>query len=80
MGSHPAFARLTGYRCTAIEVPNAIERLLRVYLDRRLEGETLRQFFARYSDEGLRAFLAGSEVMEEARDPSPGRVPHGVEG
>ncbi|MGA2076053.1 MAG: nitrite/sulfite reductase [Terriglobia bacterium] len=80
VGSHQAFARPTGYRCTAIEVPDAIERLLRVYLVRRLPGENLRQFFARHSDEGLRTFLAGSQVMAVARDPSPGRVPHGVEG
>jgi len=80
VGSHQAFARPTGYRCTATEVPDAIERLLRVYLERRLQGENLRQFFARYSDEGLRTFLAGSEVMAAERDPSPGRVPHGVEG
>jgi sulfite reductase (ferredoxin) len=80
VGSHQAFARPTGYRCTAIEVPDAIERLLRVYLERRLSGENLRQFFARYSDEGLRTFLAGSEVVPVTRDPSPGRVPHGVEG
>jgi sulfite reductase (ferredoxin) len=80
VGSHQAFARPTGYRCTAIEVPDAIERLLRVYLDRRLQGENLRQFFARQSDEGLRTFLAGTEVMAAERDPSPGRVPHGVEG
>jgi sulfite reductase (ferredoxin) len=80
VGSHQAFARPTGYRCTAIEVPDAIERLLRVYLVRRLPGENLRQFFARHSDEGLRTFLAGTEVMAAERDPSPGRVPHGVEG
>jgi sulfite reductase (ferredoxin) len=80
VGSHQAFARPIGYRCTAIEVPDAIERLLRAYLDRRLQGENLRQFFARYSDEGLRTFLSGSQVMAVARDPSPGRVPHGVEG
>jgi sulfite reductase beta subunit-like hemoprotein len=47
VGSHQAFARPIGYRCTAIEVPDAIERLLRAYLDTRLQGENLRQFFAR---------------------------------
>jgi len=80
VGSHQAFARPIGYRCTATEVPDAIERLLRAYLDGRLQGENLRQFFARYSDEGLRTFLASGQVMAVARDPSPGRVPHGVEG
>jgi len=80
VGSHQAFARPIGYRCAATEVPDAIERLLRAYLERRFPGENLRQFFARYSDEGLRTFLAGTEVVAAARDPSPGRVPHGVEG
>ena len=80
LGRHQAFARPIGYRCAATEVPDAIERLLRAYLQRRFWGENLRQFFARHSDEGLRTFLAGSEVVAVARDPSPGRVPHGVEG
>jgi sulfite reductase (ferredoxin) len=80
VGNHQAFARPIGYRCAAIEVPDAIERLLRAYLERRFHGENLRQFFARHSDEGLRTFLAGTEVIAVARDPSPGRVPHGVEG
>ena len=80
VGSHQAFARPIGYRCTATEVPDAIERLLRAYLQRRYPGENLRQFFARHSDEGLRTFVAGTEVMAVTRDPSPGRVPHGVEG
>ena len=80
VGSHQAFARPVGYRCTATEVPDAIERLLRAYLDGRNPGENLRQFFARNSDEGLRTFLAGSRGDAVTRDPSPGRVPHGVEG
>jgi sulfite reductase (ferredoxin) len=80
VGSHQAFARPVGYRCAATEVPDAIERLLRAYLERRFSGENLRQFFARSSDDGLRTFLAGTEVVAAARDPSPGRVPHGVEG
>jgi hypothetical protein len=28
----------------------------------------------------LRTFLAGEEVSAVLRDPSPGRVPHGLEG
>ena len=32
VGLNQAIARLTGYRCTADEVPDAIERLLRAYL------------------------------------------------
>ena len=80
VGRHHSFARPIGYRCPAREVPDALERLLRAYLLRRLPGENLRQFFARHSDTELRTLLAGEEVPLVARDPSPGRVPHGVEG
>jgi sulfite reductase (ferredoxin) len=80
VGDYQGFARPIGYRCAATEVPDAIERLLRAYLDERFQGENLRQFFARHSNEQLRTFLAGTEVVAVARDPSPGRVPHGVEG
>jgi sulfite reductase (ferredoxin) len=80
VGRHQGFARPVGYRCAAIEVPDAIERLLRAYLEGRFPGENLREFFARHGDGELRTFLAGSEVVAVARDPSPGRVPHGVEG
>jgi len=79
LGQQPGFARPVGYRCAASQVPAAIERLLRRYLAARRAGETLRQFFARYSESELRAFLAGAEVEAVARDPSPGRAPHGVE-
>ena len=80
VGDYQGFARPIGYRCAATEVPDAIERLLRTYLDERFQGENLRQFFARHRDEELRNFLAGTEMVAVARDPSPGRVPHGVEG
>jgi sulfite reductase (ferredoxin) len=80
VGEHAGFARPIGYRCAADEVPDAIERLLRSYLDLRRPGENLRQFFARHSDIGLRTFLAGQELPPVLRDPSPGRVPHGLEG
>ncbi len=80
VGQYQAFARPIAYRCPAHEVPDAIERLLRTYLANRLPGENLRQFFARHSDDALRRFLAGEEVAAVARDPSPGRPPHGVEG
>ncbi len=80
VGKHQALARPIGYRCLATEVPDAIERLLRRYLATRFPGENLRQFFARYTDAELRAFLADAEVEAVARDPSPGRPPHGVEG
>jgi sulfite reductase (ferredoxin) len=80
VGEHAGFARSIGYRCAASEVPDAIERLLRSYLDQRASGENLRQFFARHSETDLRTFLAGQEKAPVPRDPSPGRVPHGLEG
>jgi len=80
VGLHQSIARPVGYRCLATEVPDAIERLLRRYLDDRYPNENLRQFFARHNDIELREFLAGELVAAVARDASPGRVPHGVEG
>jgi sulfite reductase (ferredoxin) len=80
VGLHQSIARPIGYRCLATEVPEAIERLLRQYLDARSPDENLRQFFARHSDAELREFLAGEFVTAVARDPSPGRVPHALEG
>lgn len=80
VGLHQSIARPVGYRCLATEVPDAIERLLRRYLDYRHANENLRQFFARHSDVELREFLAGEVVAGVLRDPSPGRIPHAVEG
>jgi sulfite reductase (ferredoxin) len=80
VGKHQAIGRPVGYRCPAHEVPEAIERLLGQYQVMREPGENLRQFFGRHSTEEIRAFLAGGLVPAEARDLSPGRVPHGVEG
>jgi sulfite reductase (ferredoxin) len=80
VGQHQAFARPIGYRCPAREVPEALERLLNGYLLVREPGENLRQFFSRHNDNELRTLLAGRNVPLVARDPSPGPVPHGVEG
>ena len=80
LGKHQATARPIGYRCAADEVPDAIERLLRAYLKERTDEENFRQFAARHGDEALRAMLAGGELAAVARDPSPGRPPHGVDG
>ena len=80
VGLHQSIARPIGYRCLASEVPDAIERLLQRYLQERLPGENLRKFFARHSDEELRECLAGRFLAAVARDASPGRVPHAVEG
>jgi sulfite reductase (ferredoxin) len=59
VGLHQAFARHTGYRCAAADVPDAIERLVSSYQDRRQPGENLRAFFSRHEETQLRAFLAG---------------------
>ena len=80
VGAFQTIARPVGYRCTATEVPVAIERMLRVYLQERNPGENLRSFFARHSDVELRSYLAGAELNPVERDPSPGRVPAGVAG
>ena len=80
VGLNQATARPVGFRCPASEVPDALERLLRTYMADRTAGENLRQFFARHTDTQLREFLAGQLVEAVARDLSPGRVPHGLEG
>jgi sulfite reductase (ferredoxin) len=80
VGAFQSIARPLGYRCAATEVPAAIERLLRAYLNTRRPGENLRSFFARHSDIELRSHLAGTEIAPVERDPSPGRIPVGVAG
>ena len=67
VGEFAGVARPVGYRIPATEVPEAIERLLKTYQGRRLgEGESLRAYFARHSNDELRAQLAG-----EAAAPPP---------
>jgi sulfite reductase (ferredoxin) len=79
VGQYQRTARPLGYRCYATEVPDAIERLLRNYLEnRRSAEENLRAYFSRHSDEELRTELAGIPLIPVERDPSPGRVPHAV--
>lgn len=80
VGQFASIARAVGYRCTAATVPDAIERLLEGFNNRREENENLRQFFARHSNDELRALLAGTFVGAVERDLSLGPVPHGVEG
>ena len=79
VGQHAGIARPVGYRCPAPLVPEAIERLLREYLDSRLRNENLRAWFARHSNEELRTFLAGQVLAAVERDVAVGHVPHGVE-
>jgi sulfite reductase (ferredoxin) len=80
LGKHQATARPVGFRAAATEVPDAIERVLRAYLGWRRNGESFRAFAATRSDAELRALLAGQPVGGVDRDPSPGRVPHNVDG
>jgi sulfite reductase (ferredoxin) len=68
LGLHQSTARPIGYRCTATEVPDAIERLLGRYLSDRFVGENLRQFFARHSNVELREFLSGGSFEAVPRD------------
>lgn len=62
LGEHAGVARVTGYRAPATEVPDAIERLLREYLDDRSEGENLRAWFARHEVTELKSLLEGEAV------------------
>ena len=78
VGQHAAIARPVGYRTPAALVPEAIERLLRHYLAERGPEEDLRGWFSRYSNEELRAYLAGEVLDPVERDVAAGRVPHGV--
>ncbi len=78
VGKHALVARPIGYRCPADQVPVALERLLRGYLGARKDGENLRAYFGRTSDEELRAQVAGAVVAAVERDQAVGRVPHGA--
>lgn len=80
VGQFQAIARPVGYRCSAAEVPDAIERLLGHFQAERRGGENLRQFFARHKDDEIRSLLAGGFADAVARDAAAGPVPHGVEG
>lgn len=61
LGEHAGFARPTGYRAPATEVPAAIERLLRGYLASRKNDENLRSWFARNELAHLKQLLEGAE-------------------
>jgi len=80
VGALQSIARPVGYRCSAQEVPEAIERLLRHYRATREHGENLRRYFARHSNEELRQFLAGQQVDPVERDLPAAPAPHAVEG
>ncbi len=78
VGEFARISRQVGYRCAAENVPEAIERLLKTYLATRDSNENLRAYFARHSDDALRAQLAGAIVAPVTRDLPVGPVPHGV--
>ena len=78
VGQHAGIARPVGYRCASANVPDALERLLRHYLGGREEEETLRSWFARHTNDELRAQLAGEVLAPVERDLPTGRVPHAV--
>jgi sulfite reductase (ferredoxin) len=80
LGEHAGVGRPVGFRTPADLVPEAIERLLRDYLAVRTPGENLRSYFARHSNEELRATLAGEVLEAVERDQPSGRVPHEVAG
>jgi sulfite reductase (ferredoxin) len=78
VGQNAGIARPVGYRCAAPVVPEAIERLLREYLGDRAQGENLRGWFARHTNDELRGWLAGEVLAPVERDVPTGLVPHGV--
>jgi sulfite reductase (ferredoxin) len=80
VGQLASIARPVGFRCAATDVPDAIERVLTTFHTRRELAENLRQFFARHSNEEIRAILAGNYVEPVERDLALGPVPQGVEG
>ena len=80
VGAFQTIARPVGYRCAAADVPDALERLLRRYLDEQIPGDNLRKFFARHSNDELRETLAGAPVIETPRDLPTDHAPLGVEG
>jgi sulfite reductase (ferredoxin) len=78
VGQFASIARPVGYRCAATEVPDAIERLLREFNENSGAGENLRQFFARHSNDDIRAILAGGYAASVERDVAQRSVPAGV--
>jgi len=78
VGQHASVSRPVGYRAPAPLVPEAIERLLRKYLAGREPEENLRSWFARHSNDELRAQLAGEVLAPVERDVPAGPVPHAV--
>ena len=67
LGVHSGVARLVNYRCSSNDVPNALERLFRRYLETRNGGQNLRSWFAGQSNDELRMILeSGVAPLVEA--------------
>ena len=79
VGKYARPARPLGYRAAADDCPAAIERLLRGYLYARDPGEDLRAYFARTSDDDLRAQLNGTAIPPVERDAPPAGGRHAVD-
>lgn len=62
LGQHAGFARQVNFRCRSEEVPDALERLFRSYLEQREDGQNLRAWFAAHSIEELRSILDAALV------------------
>ena len=79
VGKYAGAGRTLGYRAAADECPEAIERLLRGYLLARQPEEDLRAYFARTSDDELRAQLNGTPMAPVERDAPPAGGSHAVD-
>ena len=79
VGKYARPARALGFRAAADDCPAAIERLLRGYLYAREPGEDLRAYFARTSDDDLRAQLNGAATPPVERDAPPAGGRHAVD-
>jgi sulfite reductase (ferredoxin) len=79
VGKYARPARPLGFRAAAEDCPAAVERLLRGYLASREPGEDLRGYFARTSDDALRAQLNGTAIAPVERDAPPARGSHAVD-
>ncbi|HEV2710668.1 MAG TPA: nitrite/sulfite reductase [Edaphobacter sp.] len=71
IGKYASTSRPLGYRAAAEDVPDAVERLLRAYMDDRQPEEDLRAWFARYDNETLRTMVNGEVIDAVERDAPP---------
>jgi sulfite reductase (ferredoxin) len=77
VGLHQHTSRPVGFRCLATEVPEAIERLLRRYLDTRNPDENLRAYFTRHTEVELRDQLTGTMTVPVEQDVPAGAAVSG---